>query len=451
MPLRCLVAEDHAFCREVMTTLLGSLGVSVAITQAEDGAEALRAFEHAWRCGTPYELVMMDVMMPRLDGLEATRSIRHVETSGGGSAGAPRAAIVATSANTSATHQKQCLDAGMDGFVTKPVNIEAIRQVVQPLIAARGAAGRTTALASAATGATAVLPAAPAALAESRAPIARHATPPSAEALASDAEPEALGQLAQPYPLSEMSSIVVGEVEEEPATKALRAPPSLGTPEKARVVDVRPMDHGGLSVRSRTSTDFGDVVGEPVAETSCMEGSASGSDGGRSSSSDGEPTRDDVHGRALRCLVADDNPFNREVSKTLLEALGHSVVAEATDGVEAVSAFEHTHASGQPIDIVLIDIQMPTMDGLEATRLIRSAEHAAGRRGSAELQRVAIIASTAHAAADEQQNSIESGMDAYTTKPLSLASLKAVLADLPRMPSRTAACDLRADRRTTTR
>ncbi len=123
--------------------------------------------------------------------------------------------------------------------------------------------------------------------------------------------------------------------------------------------------------------------------------------------------RDDLPGnsaKALRILVADDNLVNQKVAKRMLERLGHSV-ALANDGKEALSAFKTAS-----FDLIMMDVQMPEMDGLEATRRIREWE--AGKT------RIPIIALTAHAMNSHREECLAAGMDSFLAKPILLESLK---------------------------
>jgi signal transduction histidine kinase/ActR/RegA family two-component response regulator len=114
--------------------------------------------------------------------------------------------------------------------------------------------------------------------------------------------------------------------------------------------------------------------------------------------------------RQLRILVAEDNSVNQRFAVGLLEKRGHNVKLVAT-GTEAVEAVER-----ERFDIVLMDVQMPEMDGLDATRAIRARERGTDRR-------VPIIAMTAHAMTGDRTRCLEAGMDDYVTKPLRSAEL----------------------------
>jgi two-component system sensor histidine kinase/response regulator len=122
---------------------------------------------------------------------------------------------------------------------------------------------------------------------------------------------------------------------------------------------------------------------------------------------------------ALRVLLAEDNSVNSLLASTVLEKAGHSVTV-VTTGRQAVNAL-----AGDSYDLVLMDIQMPDMDGLEATTAIRRDESRTGRH-------IPIIALTAHAMADDRQRCFDAGADGYLTKPFSppqlIAAIEAVRA-----------------------
>jgi PAS domain S-box-containing protein len=119
---------------------------------------------------------------------------------------------------------------------------------------------------------------------------------------------------------------------------------------------------------------------------------------------------------ALRVLVAEDNPVNQRIALLLLERLGHRA-SVATNGVEALDALER-----ERYDVVLMDVQMPEMDGLEATRRI----HERWRR----RERPRIIAVTAGAMSEERERCLAAGMDDYLSKPIRLEELAAALGEV---------------------
>jgi two-component system sensor histidine kinase/response regulator len=117
---------------------------------------------------------------------------------------------------------------------------------------------------------------------------------------------------------------------------------------------------------------------------------------------------------SLRVLLAEDNAVNRKVVTRLLEKRGHQVLV-TTNGKEALAALKNDR-----FDLVLMDVQMPEMDGFEATRRIRLSE-----QGTAFHQR--IIALTAYAMSGDRARCLEAGMDGYLTKPLAALALDQVL------------------------
>jgi CheY-like chemotaxis protein len=116
-----------------------------------------------------------------------------------------------------------------------------------------------------------------------------------------------------------------------------------------------------------------------------------------------------------RILVVDDLDLNRELVRTLLEASGYSV-EEAPSGAEAVTA-----AAGRPFDLILMDLQMPVLDGLGAAREIRSLEMARGR------PRTPIVALSANALPEHVSGARAAGMDDHLAKPISADDVVALL------------------------
>jgi signal transduction histidine kinase/CheY-like chemotaxis protein len=132
---------------------------------------------------------------------------------------------------------------------------------------------------------------------------------------------------------------------------------------------------------------------------------------------DGLITRHLIHeksGLSLKILVAEDNPVNQKLALRILEKRGHKVTL-AGNGREAVVALE-----AEAFDLVLMDIQMPEMDGFEATAAIREKERGTGRH-----QR--IVAMTAHAMKGDEQRCLDAGMDGYLAKPIRGEELYALL------------------------
>ena len=112
-PLRILLAEDNVINQKVATRILSQMGYRPDVVH--NGVEVLEALERQ-----KYDVILMDIQMPDMDGLEATRQIRKRYT------GAKRPWVIAMTANAMDSDRKNCFDAGMDGYLSKPVRIEAL-------------------------------------------------------------------------------------------------------------------------------------------------------------------------------------------------------------------------------------------------------------------------------------------------------------------------------------
>jgi len=124
-----------------------------------------------------------------------------------------------------------------------------------------------------------------------------------------------------------------------------------------------------------------------------------------------------VSERPLRVLLAEDNPVNQTLAMRILEKLGHKVQV-ANNGKEALE-----RAQAEEFDVVLMDVQMPEMDGLEATAAIREAEVGTGKH-------VPIIAMTAHAMKGDREKCLSAGMDEYLSKPIRIGELKQAMSEI---------------------
>jgi PAS domain S-box-containing protein len=121
--------------------------------------------------------------------------------------------------------------------------------------------------------------------------------------------------------------------------------------------------------------------------------------------------------RRSSILLVEDNPVNQKVAATMLKKRGHRVVV-ASNGREALESLDK-----EPIDLVLMDVQMPEMDGFQATELIREREKEGGGH-------IPIVAMTAHAMKGDRERCLAAGMDKYVSKPISEADLFSVVENL---------------------
>jgi signal transduction histidine kinase/CheY-like chemotaxis protein len=165
---------------------------------------------------------------------------------------------------------------------------------------------------------------------------------------------------------------------------------------------VKPMRAASLAARLQSDDGFARALIEPAPSIVA--------DGGTD-----EPAQE-----RLSILVAEDNEINALLARALLARLGHDATV-AGHGEAAIEAWRGARATGRPHDLVLMDLHMPGLDGLETARRIRALE--AGARFPTK-----IIALTASASADDREAAIAAGMDGFLVKPLDRGQLAAVLA-----------------------
>jgi CheY-like chemotaxis protein len=163
--------------------------------------------------------------------------------------------------------------------------------------------------------------------------------------------------------------------------------------------------HPGSGSTFHFTAIFGAKQGEldSTAAAQRMQSQAATAPGSSRAANQGEPARDAV----IPChiLLVEDNAVNQVLAVRLLERQGHSVVV-ASNGREAVEAF-----SVKTFDLILMDVQMPVMNGYEATAAIREKEKSGGGR-------IPIVALTAHAVKGDRERCLEAGMDGYLSKPI---------------------------------
>jgi CheY-like chemotaxis protein len=130
MPLRILIAEDNLVNQKVASRVLQKRGHASVI--ANNGREVLSILE-----GASFDLVLMDLEMPEMDGIEATIAIRELEKRTGA-----HLPIVALTAHAVDAYKTRCLDAGMDGYVAKPICVKQLFETIESLACKTSIAGR---------------------------------------------------------------------------------------------------------------------------------------------------------------------------------------------------------------------------------------------------------------------------------------------------------------------
>ncbi|MEH6716720.1 response regulator [Parasphingorhabdus flavimaris] len=132
----------------------------------------------------------------------------------------------------------------------------------------------------------------------------------------------------------------------------------------------------------------------------------------------GKTVNEDASETRARLLLVEDHDVNQILVQAMTKRLGYESEL-AADGIEAVERIDQSIADNNPFDLVLMDIQMPLMDGYEATRMIR----ASGISG----EMLPIIALTANAFGDDIRNCLAAGMQAHIAKPIDIANLDSIL------------------------
>jgi CheY-like chemotaxis protein len=164
-------------------------------------------------------------------------------------------------------------------------------------------------------------------------------------------------------------------------------------------------------------------IAKPIDATELLNTirAATGHAGGQETQTLIEPTAQ----RSLpqRILLAEDNPVNQRVAVALLKRMGHSI-ATAPDGRQALERLKEG-----AFDLVLMDVQMPEMDGLAAARAIRAQERNTGKH-------IPIVAMTAHAMKGDEERCLEAGMDDYVSKPVSRKALADAIARVAGLSAR---------------
>jgi PAS domain S-box-containing protein len=223
----------------------------------------------------------------------------------------------------------------------------------------------------------------------------------------------------EPYPLMLLDAVMPGP-DGFALAEGLRAQPGLvGT----TIMMLAPTGRPGGVERCREAGISAALL-KPIKQSELLnlildELAAAGITSSRPARPAAERTERPQAVRPLRVLLAEDSTVNQRLATRILEKQGHAVTV-AVNGREAVTALER----GQ-FDLVLMDVQMPEMDGLEATVQIRAAEQGTGRH-------VPIIALTAHAMKGDRERCLAAGMDGYVAKPIQAGELLATIGEVLR-------------------
>ncbi|MCL4813478.1 MAG: response regulator [Vicinamibacteraceae bacterium] len=331
MGRRVLCVDDNATSRTILREMMAGFGADAMLVVS--GEEALQRLYQEQAEGRTFDVMVLDAMLPGIDGITLARTLRDSHTF----AGVPRVLLSA--------HLKSLRGPDDDGLfvarMLKPVKRSQMLRVLQQA-------------------------------------MAEHATSVDAPLTASGTTPGDTGAAAQA------------------AGAAPAGDPAIPRVAATAAADEGPVPHAVLPPAPCT-TDVSHLRVVDSGETPARAGA--------------EPAT--AAPRTLRVLVADDNHINQKVAQKMLQKMGcrADVVANGREVVDALTRV--------PYDLVLMDCQMPEMDGFEATRTIR-------QRGE-PWSRVPIVAVTAAAGHEDRAQCLDAGMDDFLTKPFKSDDLRRAL------------------------
>ena len=411
---RILLVEDNAVNRQVAVETLEHW--ELAVTVAENGEQALAVL-----AGESFDAVLMDVQMPVMDGLEATRRIRLDQ----GLSGLP---VIALTAHAAKEDREACLEAGMDDYVSKPIDADTLYAALHHWLAPENDAPGD----SAPTGpqkAPSPPPPKPSKAGEAETMIFPDAVPGldlkqalkrlggnsallesilrEFVALCGDARTEITESLdaGDAETVSRSAHTIKGVAGNVSASALAEAAADMET--AARENDFSGMQAALPDFQRELETALASLA-ELLDAHASSPGRVSPRGAPRASSPAAPRTRAE-----LRVLLVDDARINRNIFTKLLTNRGHDVHAVA-NGMEACSALFGGGAPGEPFDLVLMDIEMPVMDGFKAAGTIRDLLRSSAKPPC--RPDIPIIALTSHSPEDMLARCLEAGMNACVHK-----------------------------------
>jgi len=425
--VKVLVVEDYEFNRQLLMTLLEQHGYECVCV--ENGQEAIEQLvSHA------FDIVLMDCAMPVMDGWTAAQVIREKEQNGELAKGSPDyMPILAVTANVMEADLKRCRDVGMDDYVAKPITAETLFATMEPLLKTPRDQRENSMAVQPGGRQTRVL------IAEDNLFNQRVAV-----AILSNRGYECItvenGKQAVEHLSSEPYDIVLMDCDMPvmngwTATETIRkkeregrladgcpehlpilAVTAKSTPQdRVRCLESGMDEHLPKPVSSRKLLDVVErLLQQPGPEQADHEVSA------QAESIAGTGQAPDTVQGPTRVLIVEDQVSNQLVLGALLKKRGIYAVA-VDNGQKAVD-----HLSSHACDIVFMDCQMPVMDGLEATRIIREMERS-GELAKGCPEHLPIIAVTADVLHADRERCLAAGMDEFLSKPIRTVTLYELL------------------------
>ena len=405
--IRILVAEDNITNQKVILGFLEKLGYRV--DAVADGAEAVKALETI-----PYDLVLMDVQMPEMDGLEATRRIRAPESR----VKCHEIPIIAMTAFVVEGSQKKCLEAGMNDYLAKPIQAEKLEEVIERHLAAKlysgpdAVSGTDTVSLKGESNKLSIL------LAEDN-PTNRKVVARILEKLGYRIDTvvnglEAVKALETTSYDLVLMDVQMPEMDGLEATRAIRDSNSDVRNHEIPIIAMTAYAMKGDDQKCLRAGMDG-YMSKPIKPEKLArvikEHTSNNISEKRSATDEAQVPDTEARRQKAHILLVEDNTASQQIAKRSLEKHEYQVDT-VTTGLEAMHALE-----SNPYNLVLMDVQMPEMDGLETSGRIRDP------KSLVRDHQVPIIAMTAVVTKDGKQKCIEAGMNDYLAKPVQLDEL----------------------------
>jgi len=379
--IHLMLVEDNFINQKVANEILGQVGIQTDIMN--NGKEALEAVSQK-----KYDIILMDIQMPVMDGIESTREIRKQFSS-------QELPIIAMTANAMKGDREICLEAGMNDYVSKPIKQGDLFNAIEKWVFNQENASISY---------------------THNAPVVSAASPPKINAITVEEGLERLGgnqeiyyqlliSFKQTYQAFTQSikdliqndlNLATREVHSLKGAAANLSIPDVNVAAKNLESELKNPNFEQIDKLIKTldqklieSFDAIETLTQAEKETT------EPTDEALSADSESE--------KKYKILLTEDNPINQQVIREVLAGSSYEVYT-ADNGKEALEALEKSK-----FDLVLMDIQMPVMDGLTATKNIRKQK---------KYQSLPIIAVTAHAMKGYRELCINAGMNDYVTKPV---------------------------------
>ncbi|NNC67045.1 MAG: response regulator, partial [Gammaproteobacteria bacterium] len=409
--VKILLVEDNSINQEVALGMLDEMGHNATVVSS--GSKAIAALEEE-----PYDLVLMDCQMPEIDGYHATKIIRVLQEQGKIN---KQLSIIAITANALEGDRDRCLTAGMDDYLAKPYSYEELFEIVsrwtnktkieeeQLHASAEDSLSTSSAVAKAQINASIL---------------------ERLHELELSVSVNFARNTASNY-VNKVSTAMLDDLEKAIENKNFDAMQRSSQNLRASSIDLGAKYLGELLIRvekliifkrgiDEISSLFDEIRIEcqdiSIVLNLYLENNNVAHKVASHIESEHRNKKSSLNNGKISILLAEDNPINQEVAIGMLENLGYSITL-VNNGHEAIDTFKQVL-----FDLVLLDVQMPVVDGLTAAGYMRIEEI---RRKSEK--RIPIIAITANALDGDRERCLASGMDDFISKPYTQDQLQEVI------------------------